>query len=173
MAPAHGLTGLPEGVGCPATQGATLRQRKTDAAADARGGGKKIRLERPTAAEQRGAVAGYEGQFKRRPQPNTAAEDRILFVVIFFAVFAVLARFVYLFHDRMRIAMGGEDTGGSGCYQMMGHSCSFETEVCCPDGCAAAGGLWVDGEERRCRTGSCAVLDCGRAAAAALGQQEL
>jgi hypothetical protein len=30
-----------------------------------------------------------------------------------------------------------------------------------------AGGLWVDGKERKCRTGSCAVKDCGRGAAAA------
>ena len=169
--PAEAL-GLPEGMGCPVTGTSTLSQRKKRSG----GGnelynGKKIRLERPSPLKQQAAVAGYEGQFKKRPQPNTASEDAILFFVIFCAVAIVLARFVYLFHDRVRILMGGEDNGGSGCYQMMGHSCTFETEVCCPDGCAAAGGLWVDGEERRCRTGSCAVLDCGRAAAAAaLGQ---
>ena len=76
---------------------------------------------------------------------NTPEEDRVVCCAILAAVVMVLARFVYLFHDRIRIMAGGEDHGGAGCYQMMWHSCTFETEVCCPEGCAAAGGLWVDG----------------------------
>eukprot|EP01045_Picozoa_sp_COSAG04_P050635 COSAG04_NODE_20614_length_390_cov_0.704467_1_plen_75_part_01 len=72
--------------------------------------------------------------------------------VIMMSVLFLIGRFVYLFHDRLP---GGLDIiGGPGCYMMSRHSCTFETEVCCPAGCMAAGGLWVDGEERRCRTGS-------------------
>ena len=83
--------------------------------------------------------------------------------VIVLSVLFLIGRFVYLFHDRLP---GGLDIiGGPGCYMMARHSCTFETEVCCPAGCMAAGGLWVDGEERRCRTGSCAVLDCGESPA--------
>ena len=84
----------------------------------------------------------------RPSQANTPQDDCILCIVIAVAVAIVVCRFVYLFHDRMRIMAGGEDNGGAGCYQMMGHACTFETEVCCPEGCAAAGGLWVDGEVR-------------------------
>ena len=95
------------------------------------------------------ATAEYSGQFRRRPsQANTPQDDCILCIVIAVAVAIVVCRFVYLFHDRMRIMAGGEDNGGAGCYKMMGHACTFETEVCCPEGCAAAGGLWVDGEVR-------------------------
>eukprot|EP01043_Picozoa_sp_COSAG02_P052256 COSAG02_NODE_5600_length_4198_cov_8.658858_3_plen_168_part_00 len=84
----------------------------------------------------------------RRRHMNTAEDDRVLCIVIVAAAMVVIARFVFLFHDRIRIRMGGEDKGGAGCYQMLWHACSFEAEVCCPDGCAAAGGLWVDGAVR-------------------------
>ena len=84
----------------------------------------------------------------RRRHMNTAEDDRVLCIVIVAAAMVVIARFVYLFHDRIRIRLGGEEKGGAGCYQMLWHACSFETEVCCPEGCAAAGGLWVDGTVR-------------------------
>jgi hypothetical protein len=102
-----------------------------------------------SAAAAAAAAAEYSGQFRRRPsQANTPQDDCILCIVIAVAVAIVVCRFVYLFHDRVRIMAGGEDNGGAGCYKMMGHACTFETEVCCPEGCAAAGGLWVDGEVR-------------------------
>jgi hypothetical protein len=123
--------------------------KQEPAAGAAAAGGTEAAAPGSAAAAAAAAAAEYSGQFRRRPsQANTPQDDCILCIVIAVAVAIVVCRFVYLFHDRVRIMAGGEDNGGAGCYKMMGHACTFETEVCCPEGCAAAGGLWVDGEVR-------------------------
>eukprot|EP01051_Picozoa_sp_SAG22_P005305 SAG22_NODE_310_length_12645_cov_20.450183_12_plen_261_part_00 len=69
------------------------------------------------------------------------------------------------FSGLLMAASGSEASAGSpnvfpgaGCYWEKGrkgaaggkrvrpHSCSYETEVCCPEGCAGAGGRWIWGE---------------------------
>jgi hypothetical protein len=104
------------------------------------------------------ATTAASASTARRRHGNTPEEDCILCGVIVAAVAIVIARFVYLFHDRIRNLAAGEDSGGAGCYQMMWHTCTFETEVCCPEGCAAAGGLWVDGGVRALPLPSCSFI---------------
>jgi hypothetical protein len=62
---------------------------------------------------------------------------------------------------------------GSGCYWKKRHECTYDLNVCCAQGCAGNGGLWLDGSGGAVKgappgvkgcvsgQGGCTVTDCG------------